>query len=118
MAVIPTLVTGEAIFDNISPAFSGAIAHIILQDTTLADAAAVGIAHLDIPNISFQPGREPLAFAFPSVRLDPSKRYEVRVHIDLDGDGRVGPGDHITTESYPVPIAGGRAHLKLRLRCI
>lgn len=118
MAPIPTVVTGEAIFDNISPAFSGATARIVLQDTTIADAAAVGIARLDIPNVSFRPGREPLAFAFPSMQLDPSRRYEVRVHIDLDGDGRVGPGDHITTQSYPVPISAGRAHMKLRLRRI
>ena len=118
MPVLPIGVTGEVVFDNSAPPFSGATAHIVLEETTYADAAAVAVSRLDLPEVSFQSGREPLAFASPTVQLDLSKRYEIRVHIDLDADGRIGPGDQITTETYPVPVFGGRAHLRLRLRRI
>jgi hypothetical protein len=30
----------------------------------------------------------------------------VRVHVDVDGDGEISPGDLISRERYPVTVAG------------
>lgn len=40
-----------------------------------------------------------------TVTLTPKSgvRPEVWAHVDADDDGRVSHGDHITTQSYPIP---------------
>ena len=35
-----------------------------------------------------------------------SRRYEVSVLVDLDGDGKTGKGDYINKQSYPVLTKG------------
>jgi hypothetical protein len=42
----------------------------------------------------------------PCEEVDPLVCYTVRVHVDLDGDGRVSTGDYLSTASYPVLTSG------------
>jgi len=105
------------VFDEIAPPFAGAVARVVLEDTTEADAAARVVARIDIPNVSFRPGDPPLWFSFQPLPLDPARHYEVRVHIDRTAGERYTPGDQITTQAYPVTV-GTMQHLRMHLRGI
>jgi uncharacterized lipoprotein YbaY len=82
-----------------------------LRDTSLADAPAVSLKqHRSTVNrtrakslpITIEPGSIP-------------DGTTVWVHLDVDRDGRVSPGDYITVESYPVTVSGPR-EMTIRLR--
>jgi hypothetical protein len=47
---------------------------------------------------------------------DMRARYQVRVHVDVDKDGKVSRGDYITTESYPVLTFGHPSRVRVRVR--
>lgn len=110
--------SGEIFFDEGAPPFSGAVVHVRLDDVSRADAPAIEVARLDIPDVSYQPGDPPLEFSLPTPSLDPAARYEIRAHADLDGAGHVTRGDQITMESYPVLTGGSPNRIRLRLRRI
>jgi len=73
-----------------------------LRDTSLADAPAVPIKQV---RSSVARGRvKPLR-----VTIDPGSIPDgttVWVHLDVDRDGRVSPGDYITVQSYPAAVHG------------
>jgi hypothetical protein len=39
----------------------------------------------------------------------------VAAHLDLDGDGKVSPGDQINTQSYPVLTMGNTDRVQIAL---
>jgi len=110
------VVEGEIRFPP-DAAFVGATVHVRLQDVTLADGPARTVAEQTIPNVS-HPGTSggTVAFALRGQGLDMRARYVVRVHVDVDGDGRVSRDDYISTESYPVLTFGHRNRVILRVR--
>jgi hypothetical protein len=59
-----------------------------------------------LPGIALSPAAAPIAFAVSVPPPGPGDRYAVRVLIDLDGDGRVGRGDFVSTQSHPVLAPG------------
>jgi uncharacterized lipoprotein YbaY len=50
--------------------------------------------------------------------VDPARRYAVQVHVDVDGSGRYGEGDLITTERVPVLTQGAGDSAQVRVRRI
>ena len=96
------LVTGQIYFDESAKQFTGATLRVKLEEVSRADAAAREISRLVIPEFSCSRGDPPLDFALSAGRINPDHRYEVRVHLDLNGNGEYTPGDQITTQSYPV----------------
>lgn len=101
------LAQGEITFEEEAPSFTGATMYVRLENITIADIAAEVVAATVVGDIAFDPKtNKALPFAIIGTVLDPQASYTVRVHIDLDGDGIVGQGDFISTQSYPVITFG------------
>ncbi|MGH6689971.1 MAG: YbaY family lipoprotein [Gammaproteobacteria bacterium] len=97
--------------------FAGATVHVRLLDATVADGPSRTVAEQTIPNVSHPRGAGgTVAFAVRGSGLDARARYVVRVHVDVDGDGRVSRGDYISTESYPVLTLGYPNRVVVRVR--
>lgn len=90
---------------------------MVVEDTTLIDAAAVPVARISLLTGVSQDDRG-LHFLLPVPGVDPSRRYEVRAHMDLDGDGRISSGDQISTTSTPVLTEGHPSTVTVQLRHI
>lgn len=101
------LVEGEITFERTGTSFSGATAYIRLEDTSRADAASSIVAEQVIHNVSHQTnGDDRLKISLRGQIPDEKASYSVRVHIDVDGDGKVSQGDYINMQSYPVLTFG------------
>lgn len=82
------------------------VMHVQVEAVPYADAAAVVVARLDLPlGAVLDPGAV-LPFALPVHDVDTAMRYELRVHVDRSGGGRVEAGDLLSTRSYPVLTQG------------
>jgi putative lipoprotein len=100
-------VTGAIRFPEGTPAFAGATVRVSLFEVTHADAPSRVIVEETIPHASHPGGAGGgLAFALRAATIDARARYVVRVHVDVDNDGRVSQGDYVTTASYPVLTLG------------
>jgi uncharacterized lipoprotein YbaY len=113
MATIP-FVKGEISFDqkNIK-SFSGATMYIRLEDVTMQDAPSKLISQHVIENVSYNDSNVPghhqkkIKFTlFGHMVVDVRGSYSIRVHIDVDNNGKINSGDFITMESYPIITHG------------
>lgn len=97
-------VTGTIEFQDVREPVHDATVYVRVQDVGRADAAANTVAEEVIRNVEIVPGGAPLPFSVQGIRLSANARYAVRVHADCSGDGRVSPGDYVSTQSYPVNV--------------
>jgi uncharacterized lipoprotein YbaY len=76
-----------------------------IEDVSQADAPAVTVAAQVQEMVAVPAGerRLPYEIRLPAERLDPARRYTVRVHLDVSGTGDVSPGDYVSTASTAVP---------------
>ena len=111
------LVTGRIVIPPATPPFAGATAYVRLEDVSFADAPALTIAEGVIPDVGHRPtgtegggsGETVVPFALhlgPGAAVDPGHDYAVRAWVDLDGDGRLGPGDPRSDQSHRVLTRG------------
>lgn len=101
------LVKGEITFEEQAPPFTSATMHVYLEDISVADIASKVIADYVERDVAFDPKTtKGLSFAIAAKALDPRASYSLRVHIDIDGDGKVTQGDFISTQTYPVITFG------------
>jgi len=106
MNTVP-LVRGKITFEEIAPPFTGATMYVRLERVIAADMASETVAIMSKRVRAFDPKTSiDLSFAIAGDPPDPRASYAVRVHIDLDGDGEVSPGDFISMQSYPVITFG------------
>jgi uncharacterized lipoprotein YbaY len=115
MALIRATITGSVLLSEAAPETPGAVARIFVEEVSRADAPAATVARLEVPGAVLRAAGGTLPFSMAVEGIDPAKRYAVRVHIDADGDGRIGVGDHVSTESYPVVTQGAPTHVKVRV---
>ena len=103
-----TLVSGTIGFDPDQPDLSGARVRVRLEDVSRADASADVVATqvIDDPAERLTEGRLPFRLSGDRDDIDPSGRYSVAVHVDMDNSGSVSSGDYINTASTPV-LTGG-----------
>lgn len=101
-------------------ALAGAVVEVVVEDAGVADRAAPVVARrLSV----LRPGTEAglfgpveIAVALDSPSADRGEGdgrqrrfrpgYNVRVHVDRDGDGAVGIGDLVSFRSHPLPGCG------------
>jgi putative lipoprotein len=100
-------VTGEVLLAAGSAVSARAVIHVHLLDTSLADAPSTVIASQVIDGIAGKIARgEALRFELHSPIQNRRASFSVSVHVDMDADGKVGPGDFINAQSYPVTTNG------------
>ena len=110
------VVLGMVFFGEPPGDLSGATLHVHLLDTTLVDAPSVKLAEQDI--LSPRPDRTArggIRFRLPATPVDRGGRYEVWVHVDMDGSGDIGRGDFLSTESHLVPIGSGEIEMRVKV---
>ena len=112
------LLRGKIIFENNVKSFAGATVYIRLEDVTMQDAPSKLILQQVINNVSYGSGADDIAghnhhqkklqFALFGDRIvvDARRLYTITVHIDVDNNGKINPGDFINMESYPVITHG------------
>lgn len=113
------MVRGTISFAEQAPDLAGARVRVVLEDTSLADAASIVMAQVMVEVGTAEIGTEAtstIGFELPAVLVDERARYNVRVLVDLDRDGSVGAGDYITMQGYPVLTHGHPATVEVRVR--
>ena len=98
----PTTINGTIRFQDLSRPIRQATVYVRVEETGRADAPASRIAEVVLRGVDISAEASPLRFTIPDVAAVPSGRHVVRVHVDVDGDGRVSRGDYVSTQSYPV----------------
>lgn len=110
------VVRGQIVFGADAAAFSEATLYVTLEDVTYADSKATIVGRIVKENISYDPAApEPLTFEMPVEVPDRNALYNIRAHCDLDGDGKISPGDYINTQSYPVITRGHPFEVSVRV---
>ena len=111
------VLTGSIAFDKPLEPEAGTIARVLVEDVTLADAASVAVAQVNLPLSAMAAASGSLPFTLTVPEVDASRRYAVRVHIDRSGNGRIEAGDQISTQSYPV-LTQGSPQAELRVAVV
>ena len=101
-------VAGRILIPARVPGFSGAVAHVRLEEIKGEDASARVVAEAIIHDVSHESGDAedtaiPFAIQIDGVAVNsPENDYNLRVWIDYDGDGKRGPGDLYSDERHGV----------------
>jgi uncharacterized lipoprotein YbaY len=122
----PPFVSGQIIVSKRIPAFSGAAAHVTLEDVSHADGASVPVAETIITGLSHnraageqKPADTIIEFAIEpppdAASINPKNDYAVRVWIDRDGDGKQGEGDLYSDQTYRVLTQGAGSTARITL---
>jgi len=107
-------VTGEIVFSGEAPERASAV-YIRVEDVSYSDAPAKVFAEEVLRDVRIS-GREPLSFSLPVGDPSPTDEYSVSVHVDVDGDGKISPGDFISVQSYPVLTYGRSNQVTISVR--
>lgn len=98
--------------------FDGVL-YVRILDTSRADASSEKVNEMIFPKINLQDlflkGKQ---FKLQLDEIDNSKRYEVSVLLDFDGDGKRGKGDYITKKAYPVLTRGYPDYVEVEISII
>jgi uncharacterized lipoprotein YbaY len=91
-----------------------ATVYVRLEEAGRVDAPSRVVAEQVFRDVAYEPGK-PLHVELWGKIPPAGGRYQLRVHVDVDGDGEVSPGDYVSTESYPVNPSVGPAELGVRV---
>ncbi len=81
--------------------------YIRLMDTGRADAASLKVFESVNHLVRFRDiCKNGYPFQFQTDKIDPRRRYEIEVLVDMDNDGKTGKGDYISKQAYPVLTKG------------
>jgi uncharacterized lipoprotein YbaY len=101
------VVKGIIVLDEHIKPFSGATVHILLEDVSFQDAPSKLITEQTIKNVSHDNiDQQKIEFVIYGNIVDTQADYSIRVHGDVDKDGRISKGDFVTVQSYPVLTHG------------
>jgi len=98
-------VRGRLIFPDDCPVLTAANATVEVRDVSIADLPSTLVGHVVFVNIELVPNGV-LPFSIEVGQVDLSRSFGVRAHVDVNGDGKVAPGDLISTQSLPVLTHG------------
>ena len=74
--------------------------YVRLEEVSRADAAATRVTETVLRGVQLRPGFGAIPFELQDVSTKPGGRYAVRVHVDVDRDGKVSRGDYVSTQSH------------------
>ena len=108
-------VTGRLLLGDDAVPFAGAVATVIVEDTTYADAPAVPLASWRSNDVTYPRDRDGVPFDL-DVQPDPADnvRCTLRALVDVDRDGSAGPGDYVSVESIRVTRRSGPVVLRVK----
>jgi len=95
-------ISGTVQFEDVRQPAQDVTVYVRVEEASRIDAPASRIAEVVLRGVDVFPGLPPIPFTIRDVHSVPSGRYLVRVHADVDGDGRVTRGDYVSVQSYPV----------------
>jgi hypothetical protein len=101
-------ISGTIQFEGLCQPAQDVTVYVRVEEVGRLDAPASRIAEVVLRGVHVFPGSPPIPFTIRDVFPDPSGRYVVRVHADVDGDGQVTRGDYVSVQSYPV-LTGAEA---------
>lgn len=111
--------TGKILLDGWQGERGPATVYIRLLETSRIDSAARKVVELILYDVRLDRTQEDgITFCLRVIHVDSRARYEMGVLVDLDGDGRKGPGDYLNTSSYPVLTRGHPDSAEVHVRCI
>lgn len=105
----PRSIKGHIVISGSASRFSGAAAHITLEDISYMDSESKLIAEVILDDVSHEEGETVIPFNLviddPSV-IDEKHDYAVGVWIDVDASGQPGETDLFSNENYNVLTRG------------
>lgn len=113
------LVEGKIIFDRLAKSFSHGTVYIYLEDVSMADAPSRVISEQVIADVDLVATQDPaIEFVLYGKIHDYNASYAIRVHADIDRDGKLSKGDFINMESYHVLTHGYPKNILIHVRQI
>jgi uncharacterized lipoprotein YbaY len=85
---------------------------IEVRDVSEADALSTVVAERRLKDVALKPNGE-IKFKLSVPDVGPNRSLAMRVHVGLDGSGRVKSGDLLTTAHISVPNMGKAEHLEV-----
>ena len=74
--------------------------YVRLEEVTRADAPATRVAEAVLSGVHLGRGPGSIPFELHNVATSPGGHYSVRVHVDVDRDGKISRGDYVSTQSH------------------
>jgi uncharacterized lipoprotein YbaY len=109
-------VRGTIEFQDVREPAHNVTVYVRVQDTGVADAAAVTVAEQILKGVDIVPGAAPIPFEVHGVPENARAHYAVRVHADVNGNGAVSRGDYVSTRSFPVGTSRKSAPVRITAR--
>ena len=110
-------VTGLVVLPPDAPETRAGLVRSEVRDVSLMDAPSVVIAEDRLEDVALEPGGA-IPFSVETPEVARNRSLSLRVHISLDGSGRVQTGDLLTTMNYPVPDRGTPPPMQVRVQVI
>ncbi|HET8675905.1 MAG TPA: YbaY family lipoprotein [Blastocatellia bacterium] len=110
-------ITGKIILPANAPAVKADQVVIEVRDVSLADAPSTVVAEHRLENVTLKPNGE-IKFKITVPDVESNRTLAFRVHISLDGSGKVKPGDLLTTTHVAVPSAGKASGIEIPVKVI
>ncbi len=110
-------ITGEIILPEKTPPVNAGQVIIEVRDISLTDVPSQLIAEKRLDNVTLKPHGQ-IDFSILVPEVEANRTLTLRVHISLDGSGRVKSGDLLTTAIYPIPNTGTPAPLEVAVTVI
>jgi uncharacterized protein (DUF2141 family) len=101
MAPRTCIVEGTIQFENVRFPAQDVTVYIRVEEVSRLDAPGSRVAEVVLHGVHVFAGAPPISLTARAT-CSPSGRYVVRVHADVDGDGKVSRGDYASVQSYPV----------------
>ena len=113
------LVEGKIIFDQLAKSISHGTVYIYLEDVSMADVPSRVISEQVIADVDLVATQDPaIEFVLYGKITDYNASYAIRVHADIDRDGKLSKGDFINMESYHVLTHGYPKNILIHVRQI
>jgi hypothetical protein len=112
---MPEVIVRVELPAGIAPTEPVAHIRIVVEDVSLADAAAEPVAETILEDVGLRDLRA-LEVAVEVDQYDERRHYACRVHVDREGTGEVERGDLISTASHPVLTHGYALTTRVPLR--
>jgi putative lipoprotein len=97
-------ITGKIVLPANVPADKAGQVTIEVRDVSLADAPSTVVAERRLDNVVLEPNGE-IKFKIPVPEVESNRTLGLRVHVSLDGSGKLKSGDLLTTTHIAVTDA-------------